>query len=169
MCVELTLIGEKEKKLDLISRSARQILGDVSLDVFIPAVTQKVRDEFSVLSFLDGYIFILYKEDVFYTRLQDTNYFKSILTKPVYEGRRKKYVVSLLDDSDLSHMRKNMESLDRGDFKPGEIVKVIKGNYRNLNAEVIEVLDDNKTVQVYVELRSKKIVIDFPATYLSRL
>jgi transcription antitermination factor NusG len=169
VCVELTHAGEKEKNLSLITKSARRILKNKEVEVFIPAVTQKVRDESSILSFMEGYVFIAYQDNILYTKLQETNYFRSVLTKPVYEGRRKRRVLSLLDDSELRPMRKGMESLNRGDFKPGDSVKVKKGNYKNLNAEVIIVFEDEQIVQVYVELRSKKILLDFPASYLSKV
>jgi hypothetical protein len=168
VCVELTSIGEKEKRLNLLTRSIYQILKINSLDVFIPAITQKVRDESSVLSYMEGYIFIEYRENVNYMRLHETNYFKIVLMRPSYEGRRKKMVYSLLVDDNLSSLRKGVDNLNNGDFKSGDMAKVIKGNFKGLPAEVIDVIDGN--IQVYVNyLKSKKLILEFPPTYLVKL
>lgn len=168
VCIELTLAGEKEKRLHLLVKSVNQILRTTLLEVFIPAITQKVRDESSVLAYMEGYIFAEYKEILNYMRLQETNYFKLVLMRPSYEGRRKKMVYSLLTDMDMVSLRKGVDSLNSGNFKPGDIARVIKGNFKGLNAEVIEVIDES-IIQVYVDLKSKKTILDFPPTYLVKV
>ncbi len=169
VCVELSLTGEKEKNLDLVVRSARRILKNSKVEVFIPAISQQVRDESSVLSFMEGYIFIEHSSNLIYTRLQETTYFKSILMRQVFDGRRRIKELSLLRDKDLSVMRDGVETLNKGDFRSGEAIKIIKGNYKNLEAEIVQIYEDGKTIQVYVGLRSKKILLDFPASYMVRV
>lgn len=168
--VELSHAGEKEKDLNSIRRSARKILKSKDIDIFIPAITQVVREESHILAYMEGYIFILYDESISYLRLQETVYFKSVLTRPVvYNRYRNRQILSLLSDRELNPMRDGVERLNVRDFSPGEQIKIIKGNYRNLKAEVIQVYEDKKLVQVYVSLKSKQILLDFPSSYLERI
>lgn len=168
--VELSHAGEKEKDLNSVRKSARKILKSKDIDIFIPAITQVVREESHILAYMEGYIFILFVEDVNYLRLQETVYFKSVLTQPVVHGRyRSRQILSLLSDRDLNPMREGVDRLNVRDFSPGEQIKIVKGNYRNLRAEVIQVYETKKLVQVYVSLKSKKILLDFPSSYLERL
>ena len=164
--VELTPTGEREKNLESIRKNARKILNDKTIEVFIPSVVQKVRDEFHILPFMEGYVFILHKPGLNFMRLQETNYFRSVLTKPVFDGKRKRYTLSFLSDKDLDKLRSGMQNVVKSGFSEGDIVKVVRGNYKNLKAEVIQAYEDGQHVQVYVNLASKKILLDFPASYL---
>lgn len=164
--VELTPTGEREKNLESIRKNARKILNDKTVEVFIPSVVQKVREEFHILPFMEGYIFILHKPGLNFMRLQETNYFRSVLTRPVFDGKRRRQTLSFLSDKDLDKLRSGMQNVVKSGFSEGDIVKVVRGNYKNLKAEVIQAYEDGQHVQVYVNLASKKILLDFPASYL---
>lgn len=164
--VELTPTGEREKNLESIRKNIHKIMRDKTLEVFIPSVVQKVRDEFHILPFMEGYIFVGHKPDLNFMKLQETNYFRAVLTRPVFDGKRRRQTLSFLKDRDLDKMRAGMQKAARSGFSEGDVVKVIRGNYKNLKAEVIQSYEDGQNVQVYVNLASKKVLLDFPASYL---
>jgi hypothetical protein len=115
--------------------------------------------------YMEGYAFVRYDEGVPYLRLQETTYFRSVLCQP---GPRHKPRFSLLEDRALDPMRDGLRSIKFSEFSVDDDVKIVKGNYKNLPARVSMIYEDGETVQVYVDLRSKKILMDFPSTYLIR-
>ena len=91
--VQLSSLGEREKNIDLIKRAVKHLLGPV--EMFIPAIVQKVREESHTMVYMDGYVFVRFQEGMNYLKLQDTTYFKSVLCASS-GGGRKSYC--LLDD-----------------------------------------------------------------------
>jgi transcription antitermination factor NusG len=171
VCVELTSDGERERNIDSIIKSVRQILSNNNMKVFVPAISQRVRDESSTTVFLTGYIFVEYIEGVRYLKLQDTRYFHSVLKTVSGSGTKRKNLYSLLNDKQLDPMRDGVKNLKIAELSVGDTVKVVKGKYKNLVGEVIEVYDD-QNVQIKVVLVSKQsgsILIDYPSSYLSRI
>ena len=164
--IQLSPMGEREKNLELIKRAANKLLGR-PVDVFVPAISQKVREESQTLFYMDGYVFVEYIEGITYNRLQDTQYFNTVLTQNSSSGDRRK-VYSLLDDKELAPMRKGMQNLKIVPFEEKQKVRIIQGHYKNLIAEVSFVHEGGETVQVYVNMRSKKVLMDFPASYLQK-
>lgn len=162
--VQLSPMGEKEKNLEMIKKSARQILKS-DIEMFIPAISQKVRNESQTVFFMDGYVFIRHVDGHPYHRLNETTYFLSVLSKISSDKKR---VYSLLDDKALNPMRSGVQNMRMNKFVEDESVKVIKGNFRNLIGKIISVSDGGENVQVSIDLRSKKMIIDFPASYLMR-
>lgn len=163
--VQMTPLGEREKNLNLITRSVCRLLGK-QVEVFIPAVSEKVRDESQTLFYMDGYVFVKFHPELHYLKLQETMYFSAVLVQNSLVNGKMKRTFSLIDDRDIAPMRKGVQNLKLGEFTEGDVVKVMKGNYKNLRAEVNFVHPDNQTVQVYVNLVSKKILMDFPSSYL---
>jgi len=161
--VELTSTGEKEKNLSLVIKSIRHLLKS-KVEVFIPSVSQKVRDESHIMPYLEGYIFVRHTEGTNYSRVQDTMYFRSVLSRPVDSARKR--ILCLLDDKDLDRTRDGMKKVGSGVFKENENVKIVRGNYKNLIAQVIQSYEDGQHVQVYVKLSSKQLLLDFPVSYL---
>ena len=164
--IQLTSTGEREKNLALIERMAHRILGR-KVDIFIPAVSQKVRDESQTMFYMDGYIFARFEEGVSYLKLQETTYFNMVLTRPLSGSRSRSF--HLLDDKELAPMRVGMQAMKLGAFAKDDKVRIIKGNYKNLIAEVCLLHDDGEHVQVYVDLRSKKLLMDFPISYVKKM
>lgn len=163
--VQLTSMGEKEKSIDVITRSVHRILGNI--DVFVPAISQKVRNESHTTFYMDGYIFVRHREDVNYLKLQDTTYFRSVLCSPGAGGKR---AYCLLEDNILDGMRDGIKNLKtNGDFARGQEVKIVQGNLKGLRGRVNLVYDDNKKVQVHVPLQSKPVLIEFPPNYLEKV
>lgn len=158
--VELTSIGEKETNLDNFRKSVYKLLGRKDLEVFIPAVSHKVRDEQQTFVYMEGYIFVEYNPEVPYLKLKDTTFFKDVLCEK--RGRKIKY--SVLKDSELDSTREGLKKFKVHRFEEGQRVRVVKGNYKNLKGTVTELYDD--IIQIIVQLRSKKLLVEFPPTYL---
>lgn len=162
--VQLSSTGEREKKISVLIRSVQQILKR-KVEVFVPAISQNARGDSQTMFYIDGYIFVKYEEDIPYLKLQDTTYFSSVLCI-FRRGSKKAPQYSLLEDNQLDSMRKGMNSLKQVVFKVGEKVKVVEGNYKNLIGRVSIILD-KQNVQISIDLQSKKLLMDFPTTYLT--
>lgn len=162
--VQLTPAGEKEKDLSVFSRSVQRYLRK-PLEVFVPAVSQKVRQESRTTFYMDGYIFVLYEPGVNYLKLQDTPLFSCVLRAPV----RKQVVYHLLDDEKLNGMRAGMNAMRVHKLNMDDQVQVMHGVYKKLNGTISYISDDGEHAQVYINLRSKKLLIDFPSSYLKKI
>ncbi len=163
--VQLTQTGEKETDLNAIKRSVCRILGKKDLEIFIPAVSENVRGESHTTFYMDGYVFIKYRDGIPFNKLQETTYFHSVLCNTTQ--KRRDY--SFLYDKDLAPMRDGIRKIQQNKFNPGDTIKVNKGEFKNLVGEVSVVYDDEQNVQVYISLRSKKILMDFPSSYLDKI
>lgn len=163
--VELSHNGEREGGIDAIKASIRKILRIKDLRIFIPAVSQQVRDDSQTLFFMDGYIFVEYRPGVRYVALKDVTFFREVLCNSIHsEGSTPSY--SLLNDSDLDPMRDGLQEMKRGSFSIGDEVRVITGSYKNLRG-IVSIVYNEQTVQLSVShLDSKLLLIDFPSTYL---
>lgn len=151
--------------MNTIRSAARKILRSADIRVFVPAVSQKVRDESQTFFFMDGYIFVEYRPGVPYLSLRDTAFFRDVLCNSTRSPNREPSY-SLLTDADLEPMRSGMQEMKCGSFKVGDSVRVVVGSYKNLRGE-ISVIYDEQSVQVSVShLSSKRVLIDFPITYL---
>lgn len=151
--------------MNTIRSAVRKILRTDGLRVFVPAVSQKVRDESQTFFFMDGYVFVEYRPGISYLALRDTAFFRDVLCNSTRASNREPSY-SLLTDSDLEPMRSGMQEMRCGSFEVGDRVRVVVGSYKNLRGEV-SVVYDEQSVQVSVShLASKRVLIDFPTTYL---
>ena len=159
--VQLSPLGEREKDLRLLSKSVCHILGR-TIDVFVPAVSQAARGDSVTTFYMDGYIFVRHMPGVPYSNLADTPYFSSVLTGP---GGK----FALLKDEALDSMRDGMDQLQSVRLVEGDSVRVVEGKYKNLTGRISCTYEDSKVVQLSFEKRSKKMLIDFPVTYLKKI
>lgn len=164
--VELTSTGEKEENIQSIIQSAHKLLKKPDLAVFVPAISQTVRDDSQTMFYMNGYVFIEYMLGVNYLRLRETTYFRDVLCSS-YNNNEPQY--SLLDDSELDSIRRGMDDLKVGEYKEGDAVLVKEGCYRNLPGVVSLVYEDKQNIQVAVNLLSKRMLIDFPVTYVEKV
>lgn len=153
--------------MDTLRRAAKKLLRRDDIDMFIPAISQNVRDDSQTLFFMEGYVFFRYVRGVSFLKLRDTTYFNDVLVTSKRNGREPEY--SLLDDSKLNLMRQGMNDLRVGKFLVGDAVQIIEGNFKNLKGDVSMVYDRKQVVQVSVVLRSKMVLMDFPSTYLKKV
>ncbi len=168
--VQLTPLGEREKNIALIRRSVKSILG-IELDVFVPAISQKDVENGALTTwFSEGYVFVKYVPTVSYHKLSETNYFNTVLSSMSNVNGERKRIYSLLDDKELAPMRVGMQDLKtEREFEVEQDVKIVKGTYKGLPAKISMVYEDREKVQVYVHLRSKKMFIDFPSSYIQKV
>ena len=162
--VGLSSSGERETNMKIISDAVRRVLGR-DLEVFVPAVSKKARDESHTLFYMDGYVFIQYQDGIPYIRLQDTSYFGQVLC--VSHGGDMTY--SLVDDFVLDPLRKGVKDLGMCKFAVNDRVRVVKGEFRNLRGQVRTIYEGGEVVQVDVSQRSKPMLIDFPTIYLQKV
>lgn len=166
--VELSTVGEKEKDLVVLKKSVKRILGD--LDVFIPAISESVRGERHTMFYMDGYIFVEYKQNVNYSKVNDTTYFRTVIYNPPVHGvRGSRKTFHTMDDSSLDPIRKGSEQMKFGNFQVGDIVKVTKGTFKNLEGKISEIYESKETAQIFVDLRSRQSFIDFPLSHLEKM
>lgn len=166
--VQLSSNGEREKNIPTIIRAARQILGNKNIEVCVPAVSQKVRDDSHTMFYWDGYVFVEYIVGISYLKLNETTFFQSVLCQPG-SGSGRQRAFSFLHDSDLEPMKRGLENMKLGSFKEEDEVKIIKGQFKNLIGRVSFIHEGGENVQVYVGLRSKQVLLDFPASYLVKI
>lgn len=165
--VQLSSSGEKEPDINVLRRSARRILRRDDVDMFIPAISQRFRDESQTLFFMEGYVFFRYSPGISFLRLRDTMFFNDVLI--VSKSNRGEPEYALLDDSKLNLMREGMDDLRVGKFVCGDSVRIIDGSYKNLRGTVSIVYETKQVVQVSIVLRSKKMLMDLPATYIEKV
>jgi len=166
--VQLSPSGEREKNIPSIIRAARHILQDKNIEVCVPAVSQKVREDSHTMFYWDGYIFVEYTEGRNYLKLNDTSYFQNVLCHPgLTANKQKRY--SFLTDKDLEPMKRGLQNMKLSEFSEDDDVKIIKGQFKNLIGKVSFVHENGENVQVFVGLRSKKILMDFPSSYLAKV
>lgn len=171
--VQLTALGEREKNLQLIVRSAHQILGRSDVDVFVPAINQKGLDDSLTTWYSEGYVFIQHQPGVSYHKLAETSYFNTVLSTLSNINGERKRVYSLLTDKDLKHMRNGMQELKStaSRFKKDQEVRITKGSYKGLPGKIAQIYDNGETVQVFVQLKSIKgggLFMDFHASYIQK-
>jgi transcription antitermination factor NusG len=162
--VGLSSSGERETDIKTIANAVRRVLGR-ELEVFVPAISKKARDESHTLFYMDGYVFIQYQDGIPYMKLQDTSYFGQVLCA----GNAGSMTYSLVDDFVLDPLRKGVKDLSKCKFSVGDRVRVIKGEFRNLRGEVRAIYESGEVVQVDVSQRSKPMLIDFPTIYLQKV
>jgi hypothetical protein len=164
--VELSSNGEHGMDPAILIRAARRILGRPNIDVFVPAVSSKIRSDSQILIYMEGYIFIRYEDGVHYLKLRDTNYFREVLCNP---GTSKGGpVYSLIDDDKLNPMRDGLEAIGNTPFEVDDRVKIIRGENKNLPGYVVDILEDGRVV-VSARLLSKPLIAPYPASYLEKI
>ena len=162
--VGLSSAGERETNIEAMTAVIRRVLG-AKLEVFVPAISKKAREESQTTFYMDGYIFVKYQDGISYTKLQDMAYFDHVLCC------RSKGVISysLVEDEVLNPLREGVENLSTCIFAIGDHVKVVRGEFRLLKGVVCVIHDGGETVLVDVSQRSKLMMIDFPVTYLEKI
>ena len=159
--VELTHAGEQEKDSAVLTRAVQRILG-TSLRVFVPSLSTDVRQDSQILVYMDGYVFVEYREGVQYMKLRDTSYFNEVLCS----SRGSSPVYSLVLDAQINGIKKDMESIRNADFELDMEVVVKSGTNRGLRGIVYDVQGDDITVKH--PTRSKPCLLTYKSTYLEK-
>ena len=157
--VQLTPAGERETSIKNIERSVLRILKK-PIEVFVPAMSQKVRNETLTTVYMDGYIFIAYEPGIDYTKLSDTTYFSSVLIS----GR----TYQLLDDSKVCPIRDKVAAMKINEFNVGDKVRVKRGEHKDLPCRIVNIYEGGEHVQVQCDFWSKPMMLDFASSNLKK-
>lgn len=135
-------------------------------EVYIPAVVTQIGDDRVVHSLVEGYAFAKRGEypDGVFLRLESTRFVQTVLSEPGTYGRQRR--LSIVRTADIDRMRSQIQVEVHQGIGIGDKVKITTGPYRNIEATVIEEIPEEKTVQVYVQLRSKKSIVTIPRSGL---
>lgn len=163
VAVQLSALGEREKNPVNIENLIHRCLGK-TVETFIPSVSLKRQDESQTLCYMEGYIFVGYHDGIDYLRLLNIPLFKDVL----HTIRSGVVTYNLIENAVLNPVRDGIENMQHAEFKIDTPVRISKGTFKNLLGTVSQVYDAN-TVQVFVNLKSKQMLIDFPASYLENL
>src|SRR3569832_1368258 len=154
--VELTPYGEKETPA-AIHRAAQKLLG--RCEVYVPAMETKIGEDKSIHYLMPGYAFVR-KERAgrAYRRLEGTRLFQALL----WSGND----VATVASSAIEEMKEKLRADVNQGIGVGDLVLICSGPYKNIEATGIEELPEQRTVQVLVELRSKRSIITLPRSAL---
>jgi len=162
--VQLTSLAEREKNIKIIERFAKRVLGN-HIEIYVPALSERVRDEEETIFYMEGYVFIKFDEDIDFSKLNDTPIFKGALCTRNKDGQM---AYNTIEDKILRPVRKGVKELNRSPFKLGDQVKVVKGTYKNLPGKIVIIYEDHERVQIDASMRSKPLLIDFPCSFLEK-
>jgi 5'-3' exonuclease/transcription antitermination factor NusG len=160
--LELSPRSESEPP-DILLRAIRSALRDPLAEVFIPAVVTQIGEDKVTHHLIHGYAFVRNTLDPHrYFRLEGTRHIQTVLT----EFRSNKRQLSCVTDADIDHMREQIrQETDQG-IGVGDLVCIISGPYRNIEATVIEDVPEDGVVVVHVKLRSKESLVPLPRSFL---
>lgn len=159
--LELTPRSEGEDP-DVISQAITRSLKEA--EVFVPAAVTDLGDERLFKYLVEGYVFVRKtRPDTDYLRLEGTRYIQSVLTST---GPGKSRKLATVGQGEIDRMRSQiLEESDQG-ISVGDVVRIISGPYKNIEAEVVEEIPEQGLVQLYVKLRSKQSVVTLPRSVL---
>lgn len=163
VAVQLSSLGEHEKDPGTLEFAIHRCLGK-DIKIFIPSVSLKRQEESHTLCYMEGYIFIGFRDGIDYLRLLNVPLFKDVL----HSIRGGVVVYNLIDNSVLNPVRDGLETMKHVELTVDTPVKINKGTFKNLLGTVSQIYG-NEIIQVFVKLRSKQVFIDFPASYLDNL
>lgn len=162
--LELTQRGEQDDP-DTVATSIAKTLKLPPSDVYIPVAVTQVGTDRVFQHLYEGYAFAKYaRTPQDYFRLENTKYVQSVLLK-VGSGNKASRISSV-SDSDILKMQDRVKQYADQGIGVGDIVRILSGPYRNIQAEVLVDIPETKTVQVFVKLRSKQTLLNLPRSFL---
>lgn len=149
--LELTSRSDGEDP-DVLTRAILGTLKNPGAEVFVPAAVTQVGEDRVIHYLVEGYAFVR-DPGRRLKNLENSRYVQSVLSGSV-------------ENSDIERMRVQIQrEVDQG-IGVGDTVQIVSGPYRNLTATVIEEIPEEKSVQVYVKLRSKQSIVTLPRSFL---
>jgi transcription antitermination factor NusG len=163
VALELTRNGEKLVEEGKLEDELRKLL-EVSEDwpVFVPARVFEKKGKRITVQLMEGYAFVA-------TGLDEVHYFRVENTKLVHQvmagrGSRNMRVLSVIPDSKIADLRRQLNEEVANDIIPGMRVLVTDGIYSKLEGTVLDIEDDHAVV--HFELRSLKVISKVPKVFL---
>lgn len=163
VALELTRPGEKLVEEGALSENLRRLL-DVDEDwpVFIPARVYEKNGKRVTVHLMEGYAFVATGlEEVRYFRLEHTKLVEQVMATRSTRGIR---VLSVIPDSKVSDLRRQLNEEVASDLIPGMTVLVTDGVYSKLEGVVMDTEGDHAVVRF--ELRSLEVISKIPKVFL---
>ncbi len=159
--LELNPQGEDEDPDVLHKSLSRLVKGK---EFFIPASVVKVPGGSRVVhKLIDNYVFVKRDlSDAEFLKMEGTRYVSSILTVTSSSSRR----LACVYDRDIDRMRRQIHIETEQGIEVGDDVVIMSEPYKNLRGRVIEDIPETGSVQVFINLRSKKSLLTLPRTSL---
>jgi len=166
VALELTPQGEKLVEDGVFADEIRNLLGvDSDWPVFVPTKVYEKRGKRITVHLMEGYVFVATGlDEVVFFRLEGTKYVERVMTQESARGMR---VLSVIPDSQICEMRKQLLEEVASDIVPGMKVLIAEGVYAKLEG-VVEDIEGEYAI-VYIELRSLKTITKIPKVFLEAL
>lgn len=162
--LELTRAGEVKVEEGLLPTLLREALKvPPNYPIFVPSVVYENGGRRTTIHLMEGYAFVLAGlPEVSYIALESGLYIKRVLTSRGPMGMR---VLSVIPDSGVQEMRRQLAQQVASDIKEGMDVVVTDGVYCNLNGEVLGFTGDDAHVRFV--MRSLDLIAQVPKVLLS--
>lgn len=157
--LELTRLGEQKAAEGKLVPALRR---DLSLTedhpIFVPYTTYRKGGRDICIKLIEGYVFVAAGvPEVRYFALETKALVKKVLSSKSRQGMR---VLQTLPNSKIAELQDQLKGIIRSDIEPGSSVRVLEGNYANLEGEVIDVYD--RHVAIRIVLRSVELITVVP-------
>lgn len=136
----------------------------VKSEYFLPVFYNESKSYDNKIFLFTGYLFIKYNKNDLknYTKLSNNQYFVG----PLLYCKN----LHLTPDSEIDKLKKELDKLIQPNIKKGDIVKVVDGKYKNLDAIVMEYYDDSAEADLKVTLKCMSIIVPrIPAVCLIKV
>lgn len=165
--IELTRAGELRAEEGTLERYLRDALHiPPEHKVFIPSIMYPRSGSWVVLQLMEGYVFIAsgLAESQYIAMERESPYVKRVLRTMGAGGIP---VLHVLPDSKVEEMRQQLREMVASDITVGMRVMVTQGTYSKLDGEVVGL--EGEDADVYIELRSFKVIRSIPRVFLEPL
>lgn len=156
--LELTKLGETKMEEGTLEKSLRKDLGvGPDFPIFIPMISYRQGSRLTKFYLMEGYAFVgSGLSDITYFALERKGYVQTVISS----GKIR--TVSSITNDDVEKMKRRLRSvLTSSTIVEGARVRVVDGNRRNLEGEVVIVTDDKITIKVV--LRSLRMITTVPS------
>lgn len=164
IALELSRTGEQRIEDGTLEATLQSDLNvDSDFPVFIPATTYTKNNRPITLYLVEGYVFVgSGLSETTYFALERRPYIAQVIhTKP---GPHKLRVLSVISDSQIEEMRKQLRELVSSDIEIGAEVEVTDGPYKALAGKVLDVEGDHAIVEIH--LRSLELILTIPRVFM---
>jgi transcription antitermination factor NusG len=162
VAIELTSKGETSNVAALL-REVKKALPRSS--VYVPVIEDQVGEDRVSKSLLDGYIFVEETDPPRDPRTYGRLAGGRLIEKALFSQGRPSYI----SDEYIEDLRQNTKIEAHQGIGVGDLVEICSGPYKSIRASVVLDLPTSKSVQVYVQLRSKQTLLTLPRSALKVL
>ena len=122
-------------------------------EYFLPVHFHSIKAYSNKIYLIKGYIFIEFCREGIpkYSKIANSHYFVG----PLLVNRR----IHLTEDEEIKKLKKQLSKMTYPTITVGDVVKVVDGKYKNLEAEVTEVYSKEKVVDLSVKLKCMNILV----------